>query len=65
MYLKHDNPSKDPKELFDKVATEDLKKNGVKWFGYSPFNDTYGFAASPDLAKKNGETSTCRAWPTT
>jgi osmoprotectant transport system substrate-binding protein len=54
VYLKHDNPSTDSKKLFDSVATEDLKKNGVKWFGSSPFNDTYGFAASPDLADKNG-----------
>ncbi len=54
VYLKHDNPSKDSKKLFDGVAAEDLKKNGVKWFGSSPFNDTYGFAASPDLADKNG-----------
>ncbi|HYO40755.1 MAG TPA: glycine betaine ABC transporter substrate-binding protein [Nocardioidaceae bacterium] len=54
VYLKHDNPAKDPKVLFDKVAAEDLKKNGVKWFGTSPFNDTYGFAASPDMAEKNG-----------
>jgi osmoprotectant transport system substrate-binding protein len=54
VYLKNENPDKDSKTLFEKVAAEDLKKNGVKWFGRSPFNDTYGFAASPDLAKKNG-----------
>lgn len=54
VYLKHSNPSKDPKTLFDKVAAEDLKKNKVKWFGRSPFNDTYGFAASPGMAEKNG-----------
>ena len=39
VYLKHGNPSKDPKELFEKVAAEDLKKNGVKWFGSSPFSN--------------------------
>ena len=54
VYLKHANPDKDPKTLFDKVAAEDLKKNGVKWIGRSPFNDTYGFAASPAMAEKNG-----------
>lgn len=54
VYLKHADPNKDPQKLFEMVAAEDLKKNGVKWFGTSPFNDTYGFAASPDLAKKNG-----------
>ncbi len=54
VYLKHANPSKDPQKLFKSVADEDLKKNGIKWFGISPFNDTYGFAASPQLTKKNG-----------
>jgi osmoprotectant transport system substrate-binding protein len=54
VYLKHSNPDKDPQTLYDKVAAEDLKKNGVKWVGLSPFNDTYGFAASPALAKENG-----------
>ncbi len=54
VYLKHATASKDPKELFEKTAAEDLKKNGVKWFGSSPFNNTYGFAASPGTAEKNG-----------
>ena len=54
VYLKHSDPNKDPQKLFEMVAAEDLEKNGVKWFGTSPFNDTYGFAASPDLAKENG-----------
>jgi osmoprotectant transport system substrate-binding protein len=54
VYLKHPNPAKDPLTLYKKVAAEDLKKNGVKWIGTSPFNNTYGFAASPALAEKNG-----------
>ncbi len=54
VYLKHSDQNKDPQKLFEMVAAEDLEKNGVKWFGTSPFNDTYGFAASPDLAKTNG-----------
>jgi osmoprotectant transport system substrate-binding protein len=56
VYLKHATAtsSKDPKKLFEMTAAEDLKKNGVKWFGSSPFNNTYGFAASPGTAEKNG-----------
>ena len=54
VYLKHGNTGKDPQKLYEKVAAEDLKKNGVKWFGTSPFNNTYGFAASPAMAEKNG-----------
>ncbi len=54
VHLGHDNPSQDPKTLFDMTATEDLKQNNIKWIGTSPFNDTYGFAANGDLAKKEG-----------
>ena len=55
-YLKRDTATaiKDPKKFYEKVAAEDLKKNGVKWIGTSPFNNTYGFAGSPDVAEKNG-----------
>ncbi|WP_324421054.1 glycine betaine ABC transporter substrate-binding protein [Phycicoccus sp.] len=54
VYLGHDDPGKDPKALYEKVAEEDLSKNQLKWVGSSPFNDTYGFAANGDLAKKEG-----------
>ncbi|NHA68980.1 glycine betaine ABC transporter substrate-binding protein [Phycicoccus flavus] len=54
VYLKHDDPGNDPKALYEKVAKEDLEKNKLKWVGTSPFNDTYGFAANGDLAKKEG-----------
>ena len=54
VHLKHDNPSHDPVKLFNAVSQEDLKKNDIAWVGRSPFNDTYGFAANGDLAKKEG-----------
>ena len=54
VHLKHSDPGKDPDALIKKVADEDLKKNNIKWVGKSPFNDTYGFAANGDLAKKEG-----------
>jgi osmoprotectant transport system substrate-binding protein len=54
VHLGQQDPSKDPKTLFDAVAKKDLADNQIKWVGLSPFNDTYGFAANGDLAKKSG-----------
>ena len=31
-----------------------MQKNKIAWVGRSPFNNTYGFAANGDLAKKEG-----------
>jgi osmoprotectant transport system substrate-binding protein len=39
----------DPATLTEAVAEADLERNGIRWLGRSPFNDTYGFASSPDL----------------
>ena len=52
VHLGQENPSNDPQTLFDKTAKMDLEKNKIKWVGMSNFNDTYGFAANGDLAKK-------------
>ncbi|GGL44368.1 hypothetical protein H9L10_12130 [Phycicoccus endophyticus] len=54
VYLGHEDPSKDPAELYQKVKDEDLEKNDLAWVGTSPFNDTYGFAANGDLAEQEG-----------
>ena len=54
VHLKQENPSEDPAELFKVTSEMDMKKNKIKWVGQSPFNDTYGFAANGDLAKKEG-----------
>ncbi len=39
----------DPTKLTEAVAEADLAENDIVWLGQSPFNDTYGFASSPDL----------------
>ncbi len=39
----------DPAKLTAAVAEADLAENGIVWLGQSPFNDTYGFASSPEL----------------
>jgi osmoprotectant transport system substrate-binding protein len=54
VHLKKENPSQDPAKLFKSVSDTDIKQNKIKWVGQSPFNDTYGFAANGDLAKKEG-----------
>ncbi len=54
VHLGQQDPSQDPQTLYDKTAKMDLEKNNIKWVGLSPFNDTYGFAANGDLAKKEG-----------
>lgn len=55
VHLKQEKPSQDPAELFKAVSDKDMADNKIKWSGQSPFNDTYGFASSPDLTKKEGE----------
>lgn len=54
VHLGQKDPSTVPKTLYDAVAKKDLAENKIKWVGRSPFNDTYGFAANGDLAKKSG-----------
>ena len=54
VHLGNEKPSSDPAELFKVTSEEDMKKNNIVWVGQSPFNDTYGFAANGDLAKKEG-----------
>lgn len=54
VHLGKKDPSQDPEELFKVTSETDMKENKIKWVGRSPFNDTYGFAANGDLAKKEG-----------
>jgi osmoprotectant transport system substrate-binding protein len=54
VHLGQEDPSSDPEELFNVTAEQDLAENGIMWSGRSPFNDTYGFAANPELAEANG-----------
>ncbi|GAB2778769.1 glycine betaine ABC transporter substrate-binding protein [Nocardioides salsibiostraticola] len=54
VHLKQEEPSQDPEELTTVTAEKDLADNSIKWIGRSEFNDTYGFAASPDLGESEG-----------
>lgn len=44
----------DPQTLTQIVRERDLAENDVHWLSRSPFNDTYGFASSPELTEQNG-----------
>jgi osmoprotectant transport system substrate-binding protein len=54
VHLGQENPSFDPVELTTGVRELDLAENGIVWIGRSPFNNTYGFASSPEVTTANG-----------
>lgn len=54
VHLGQEDPSFDRTELYNLVADQDLDENGIRWVGLSPFNNTYGFAASPAVTAENG-----------
>jgi osmoprotectant transport system substrate-binding protein len=58
VHLGNEDPSFDPEELTTGVAAQDLEENGIVWVGRSPFNNTYGFASSPEATEANGEAFT-------
>ena len=60
VHLGNDDPSFDPEELTRLTAEQDLAENNIRWIGRSPFNDTYGFASSPDLLD-NGQPFTMQS----
>lgn len=54
VHLGQEDPSFDSGELTRGVREKDLADNSVVWVGQSQFNNTYGFAASPQAAEANG-----------
>ena len=54
VHLGEEDPSFDRIELYELVAAADLERNGIRWVGLSPFNNTYGFASSPAATAANG-----------
>lgn len=47
-------PSNDPDVLTSAVREQDLEENDIRWLGQAPFNNTYGFASSPETTEENG-----------
>lgn len=56
-HLGNDDPDSDGEALTEAVAEADAA-NGIRWLGRSSFNDTYGFAVTPEIRQ---ETLTSRA----
>jgi osmoprotectant transport system substrate-binding protein len=54
VHLGQEDASFDPEVLTSGVAALDLTENGIVWVGRSPFNNTYGFASSPEVTEANG-----------
>lgn len=54
VHLGQEDPSFDPDELTSAVREADLEQNDIAWVGQSPFNNTYGFASSPEVTEANG-----------
>lgn len=54
VHLGQSDPSFDPETLTAGVRDMDLAENGIVWVGRSPFNNTYGFASSPEVTDANG-----------
>jgi osmoprotectant transport system substrate-binding protein len=54
--LKHTSADapKDPKELYQKVADEDLQKNNIKWLDQAPANNSYAIATKAETAQQLG-----------
>jgi osmoprotectant transport system substrate-binding protein len=53
VHLGNEDPSFDSEVLTSGVAEQDLVDNGIVWVGRSPFNNTYGFASSPEATDAN------------
>lgn len=53
-HLGLEDPSFDSDELTAGVRERDLEQNEIVWIGQSPFNNTYGFASSPEVTEANG-----------
>lgn len=52
-YLGHEENIPNPAKLYQAVAEEDLKKNGLVWGEPAPFNNTYAMAVTEEFAAEN------------
>lgn len=54
IYLGHANPIPDEQKQYEAVRDEDAQANDLEWLPPAPMNNTYGFAANAEVAKKLG-----------
>ena len=53
-YLGHPSSIQDPTELYEAVAAEDRRKNGLVWGEPAPSNNPYAIAVTEEFAKRAG-----------
>ncbi|GAA3430308.1 glycine betaine ABC transporter substrate-binding protein [Streptosporangium sandarakinum] len=53
-HLRNAEPIQDSAEQFKATATTDLAKNGIRWIGPTPLNNTYALAIRSEKAKELG-----------
>ncbi|SDQ75032.1 glycine betaine ABC transporter substrate-binding protein [Thermostaphylospora chromogena] len=53
-FLKNSDPIPDPAEQFEATAKADLEKNGIRWIGPTPLNNTYALAIRSEKAAELG-----------
>jgi osmoprotectant transport system substrate-binding protein len=54
VFLNETSSISDPQKLYEAVARQDLKENGIKWLEPAPGNDTYAIASSQKTSKELG-----------
>lgn len=52
VFLNETRPVPDPRELYEAVAEQDLKENGIEWLEPAPGNNTYAIAASEETLQE-------------
>jgi len=53
-YFGHEEIPRDPVELYEKVAAQDLEENNIVWLEMAPFNNTYALAVTAGFAREHG-----------
>ncbi len=53
-YFGHEDIPRDPVELYEKVAAQDLEENNIVWLDMAPFNNTYAIAVTAEFSREHG-----------
>lgn len=53
-YLGHEKPIANPRQQYEAVRDEDLKRNDMVWLAPGPMDDTYALAASKAVVERTG-----------
>ncbi len=53
-YFGHEEIPRDPVELYEKVAAQDLEENNIVWLDMAPFNNTYAIGVTAEFSREHG-----------